>query len=477
MYRSAPYGWCSMSLIILMVLFSTLWYTFFGKRYLLSWTDHLSLPAESVTVTNMVERRCCDFDFQPVTDFPHFSKCARAVLGRYKDHSTVRLYHQTLEMKQDIHVMIVGGSETAGVDCVEHGINFTKTLKACAWSARLGLSHSQLYPEKNFFFQNLAAGGSTISVGLPVLGTWLTSKPDLLLVDFTVNDCAEIQTTLHPLHSLYEAWILKAIDLGYGQKMAFLVSSALQNCRGTRDVIEFTAGLHDVPVFDYFDVAQCASTVSQLDLTTVYWDAGTHPSWKVHQAMSDMLSMALLPYNSPKVNESFTNVSEIADLDFCSAPVSMYDAFNPPGNDLGIASTQWSLFEDRPGKPGWISSSSNATISFRIKFGEFPRLTVVWLRSYEQLGDTEMALNGRRVRLPGLYSTTDVEHGLNISQSFMLTFQASHEVNQAESFGLTAGLVGFGVLPFSEHDLIFSTSTETAVNGWSKFKIIMISTC
>lgn len=461
-HKSAPCFW----LVFLIMCLITL--IFFLRQ-----TDYRLLPAQPVIKVD----RCCNFDFQPETNFPHFSKCVRAVLGRYNGHGMVRSYHQILETKQDIHVMIVGGSETAGVGCEEHGLNFTRTLKTCAWSARLGRSHSQLYPKKNFFIQNLAAGGSTISVGLPVLGTWLASKPDLLLVDFTVNDCAEIQTTLHPLLALYEAWILKAIDLGYGLKMAFLVSSALEKCRGTRNVIEFAAGLHDVPVFDYFDVAQCASSVSQLDLTTVYWDADTHPSWKAHQAMSDMLSMTLLPYNFPEVDESFTNVSEFADLDFCSVPISMYDAFNPPGNDSGIVNTNWSLFEDRQGKPGWISSSSNATISFHIKFGQAPRLTVVWLRSYEQLGDAVMVLNGRIVRLPGLYSAADVEHGLNISQSFMLTFQASHEANQAESFGLTAGLVGFGVLPYSEHDLIFSTSIDTLVNGCSKFKIIQISTC
>lgn len=87
--------------------------------------------------------------------------------------------------------------------------------------------------------------------------------------------------------------------------------------------------------------------------------------------------------------------------------------------------------------------------NFEIVFGSSAQLSVAWLRSYEGLGDAQMTLNGRTVRLPGLYGPD--EAGGRFSQTFLLTFSAYHSVFQPE-LGLS-GLLGFNVLPNSRHTL------------------------
>ena len=53
----------------------------------------------------------------------------------------------------------------------------------------------------------------------------------------------------------------------------------------------------------------------------------------------------------------------------------------------------WTLYEDHPGKPGWIASWLNLkneregpTLRFRLQFGDRPRVAVSFLRSYAGFG-------------------------------------------------------------------------------------------
>ena len=435
---------------------------------------------------------------QTTSVLPYFEECVMANTHRFGEkHAFWQKLERVLESKTEISIMVVGGSEAAGVACAERGSNYTYERKTCAWSTRLARLLGQIFPGKRFIVTNLAAGGTTISVGLPVLGTWLASEPDILLVDFTVNDCLEAQTSrTYPILSLYEAWTLKARALGYGSKTAFVVSAALEKCHGLRDIIEDTAGLHGVYVFNFFDVAACASAAAGRNVTLLYWDGEVHPSWHTHQAMADMMALGFSaklctpPVLAPPAL-SFINASIIAALDFCSTPTSVYNAFDPPANGAGISSVDWPLREDRADKPGWIAGGPNSSISFVVTFGSAPRLTLTWLRSYEKLGNADMNLNGRAIRLPGLYMREDAEgEGVAVSQSFMQTFQVARREFQAiagVTKGVTTSLIGFNVTSNSTHVLTFTTSADTVVNGSvvngtvvdgsSKFKIILVSTC
>ena len=46
----------------------------------------------------------------------------------------------------------------------------------------------------------------------------------------------------------------------------------------------------------------------------------------------------------------------------------------------------WKLYEDRKGKPGWISETANTTIRFHVNFKDKNNLKIGFLRSYEGIG-------------------------------------------------------------------------------------------
>ena len=83
----------------------------------------------------------------------------------------------------------------------------------------------------------------------------------------------------------------------------------------------------------------------------------------------------------------------------CDAPLSRYSAFDffaqmkkGHATDGGegmvksviptgpvVTAGNWTLYEDRPNKPGWISNELNSVITFNLKFGEQPRLSINYL--------------------------------------------------------------------------------------------------
>ena len=86
----------------------------------------------------------------------------------------------------------------------------------------------------------------------------------------------------------------------------------------------------------------------------------------------------------------------------CSQPLSFYSArshfnasdfYHGKKQDSGVRVTcgNWTLYEDRPGKPGWISTGPKGSIiEFDVKFGKEPRLIVGYLKSYEGLGQVKV---------------------------------------------------------------------------------------
>jgi hypothetical protein len=68
----------------------------------------------------------------------------------------------------------------------------------------------------------------------------------------------------------------------------------------------------------------------------------------------------------------------------------------PPRRRPGVLDRSWRLYEDRGGKPGWITSGPvGATIHFPLQLGENPRVVVSFLKGYsEALGVVEMQLLG-----------------------------------------------------------------------------------
>lgn len=429
----------------------------------------------SVASRTAADMQCVPLNKSGWEAVPSFESCAHStqVSGGHLFFSSLR---HVLAQKDTVTFLVAGGSETAGVNCDDGGIR----LKACAWSARFVASLHALFPTKRFVVDNQASGGTTVSVGLPVVGSWLatTTPPDFFLVDFVVNDAAESELNASSYAAVYEALISKASSLGFSDRLAFVQTCALEFCAERRRVISMVANLHDVMVFDYAGIAKCAETISGVPAWT-FWDTDTaHPTFKIHQLISDAMSVVTAAglkcnYGDSRDSAWFTAADQLKALDFCSLPTTDHSASSSA--TANVTAVRWDLMEDRPGKPGWIATSDDSSIAFVVSFGALPRLMVTWLRSYEKLGDVDMTLNGRTVRLPGVYGSNDADHGNHFSQSFMHTFLVARAEFQTDT-GLS-GVLGFSVQPNTVHTVTFRTRPELTVGGSFKFKIIAVRSC
>ena len=110
---------------------------------------------------------------------------------------------KTLQDVGRLRVLVVGGSETAGVNCDDGETRH----KACSWPARLGRWLES--PGFRVEVDNQASGGTTISASFPSLGILLSNVPDIFIVDFVVNDAFETQDSGASLLSAYEAFIIR----------------------------------------------------------------------------------------------------------------------------------------------------------------------------------------------------------------------------------------------------------------------------
>ena len=87
----------------------------------------------------------------------------------------------------------------------------------------------------------------------------------------------------------------------------------------------------------------------------------------------------------------------------CFEPSTEISAYHPKASAARDLGGNWSLEEDRPGKPGWIAKWAGATHRFRLTFGAKPALGISYLRSYESVGNAVISLNGARDALVGTW--------------------------------------------------------------------------
>eukprot|EP01052_Picozoa_sp_SAG31_P057709 SAG31_NODE_17227_length_678_cov_2.303972_2_plen_136_part_01 len=94
---------------------------------------------------------------------------------------------------ESVNILVLGGSETAGVECQEDRGSKRK-LRECAWPARVGdwLRHS--FPDATINVDNLGRGATTTRVMLAALANVFQQRvqhPDMILTDFCINDSYE----------------------------------------------------------------------------------------------------------------------------------------------------------------------------------------------------------------------------------------------------------------------------------------------
>ena len=222
------------------------------------------------------------------------------------------------------------------------------------------------------------------------------------------------------------------------------------------------ASNYNVSVIDYHhlvrhDIHSLTNSDEELDMRAKYWHATDfkHPEWPTHQLIAyviayswelerlracqfisdrkmigdvDLIHTALhswIPYHQGHMPHHISKNEYWNRYQTCSQPISFYSArshfnasnfFHGDKHDSGVRVTSgnWTLYEDKVGKPGWITTGpKGSTIEFDVKFGNGARLVIGYLKSYEGLGKVEVMTT---------LSTDIVElNGLDVRQSFSQT--------------------------------------------------------
>ena len=332
---------------------------------------------------------------------PHFSTCLKVAHALSKPRHALwrNIVYKLAGKKGSFRILVVGGSETAGVFCDEP----LSHAKSCAWPSRFTSWLREQYPTIPIYLDNQATGGTSTVGSLPLITHWHSS--DLILVDYIVNDAFDVKGSIIPT---YESFIRQVAKAKPGTPMIFVVTCALEICSKVRDVILWTASLYDIPIISFYDVAHCAAHISsQKNVTDIYWRGLHHPDWVTHQYIADTVSYVFF-HNTVCHSESHVQLTAQEELDrlqVCSPPSSSYSAHDihstlkdieaDSGGHPLIILNNWKLREDRKGKPGWITNSAESSISFPMRFGDHPRLIVSYLKSYRGLGKVRMTLNNR----------------------------------------------------------------------------------
>ena len=135
-----------------------------------------------------------------------------------------------------------------------------------------------------------------------------------------------------------------------------------------------------------------------------------------------------------------------------------------------VASGNWSLYEDRPGKPGWISTGPNgSTLEFDVSFSSSPRLAVVFDQSYEAYADARLSFEG----VPGAYELRGVRpDSARVTQTAVVSMNVRQGVLQ--NFANGHGMAGFGIQPNARHTMRLTLLTAPSRQ---KFKLRYLACC
>ncbi|CAE8615759.1 unnamed protein product [Polarella glacialis] len=389
-----------------------------------------------------------------------------------------------------IKVMVLGGSFTAGIGCQPKKSKDKHLIrdKACAWSARFVHWLRVAFPRSTVVLDNLAQGGSPTPVILSGLGLFDYTNVDLILIDTLVND--QIGSEVRRFGFKYsDIDSTQAVSVAYEVLIRTLhelapkavLYSVLDGCPGChlavpahRQVLNF----YDVPRLDYVDV------VAQLQTLWAYMGKKdtNHPDFRSHQAVADVLALTWCNVWSRISSLKSRDVGDVMAFSpkgyyhpaqyrerfhICKRPCSVLSARGTSTTQPQVITGNWSVYADRPGKPGWISTVPGSIMDIPLCFGKKPTLSLTYLRSYEKLGKAILTLNGKDLHLDGLWGDDTGQH---FAQSFTIFSQADNPEMQGWSEG---GLFGFDIKPNSSHTM----RIENLKLRNNKMKIIDIVSC
>eukprot|EP00550_Attheya_septentrionalis_P000071 CAMPEP_0198286396 /NCGR_PEP_ID=MMETSP1449-20131203/5488_1 /TAXON_ID=420275 /ORGANISM="Attheya septentrionalis, Strain CCMP2084" /LENGTH=553 /DNA_ID=CAMNT_0043984121 /DNA_START=123 /DNA_END=1781 /DNA_ORIENTATION=+ len=336
------------------------------------------------------------------------------------------------EAKEPITILALGGSFTRGHGCGETPKQAEK--EECSWPARLQrwwqvhfAEEGAVHPAPRLVHMGEHGTGSANALQqMGVIAKSLSHKPDLILIDYLVND---LFFDIHDGFLAFENLLITIRDV-LPQAQILVLAAGCSKCIQSevldrqRKVVLF----HGIPMVDYAAMVQFHNKVNgNPDRADLLWPttdpeydgpwtvmgapwpnflpavnvthraccANNHPPWPVHQYVADsvayaitqMLSQEVKCHGSSKITpQHFHPQEELDRYPSCRNPLTFHDAQLSPHGVKTDNNTGWTLYEDKPGRPGWITTTKGSILQFPVQFGDQPVLAITYLRSYENIG-------------------------------------------------------------------------------------------
>ena len=193
----------------------------------------------------------------------------------------------------NIKIFVLGGSFSAGVDCLQPAQGTSLSRRLCAWPARFLHWMRIAFPQSRVQMENHAQGGSPSNVILAGLGLLNFKGVDLILVETLVNDWGdeirgyEREFRLDKkiaVSSSFEV-LLRTLKKVAPRSLIYTVEAACPGCRTAianhKNVLDF----YGIPHLDMVKVVQEAPN-------STLWVGRNHPSYQTHQALADLLALS-----------------------------------------------------------------------------------------------------------------------------------------------------------------------------------------
>ena len=310
------------------------------------------------------------------------------------------------------------------------------------------------------------------------------SGVDLILLDTLVNDAHEkiydrdpglLEMGASGVSVAFEE-LLRSLSLAAPSAAVLALLAGCSPCVANANMHRQVLDFYRVPYLDFARAVEVAPYLWVVDPNLLGKPHGTaHPEFQTHQAVADMFALSLtqvwdhmlhmtteeVKIDQLDLNTAFHPAKYRNKFPRCIHPCSVFSAFRKSTVQPKILQGNWTLYEDRPRKPGWISTEPESVMEVELCFGQSPTFTFTYLRSYEKLGAVRLFLNGVNVTIQGVWA-----------------WSAAARVSQAETYFSKAAAqpaVGFNVKPNSTLKLRVENLRAHPANN--KMKVIEIISC
>jgi hypothetical protein len=365
------------------------------------------------------------------------------------DVSRMQALVEKLARGEAVYIVTFGNSFTIGHACAE---NEDQDQKECSWPNRARRWMEAAFPNSDIVWENRGESGTSTKSHLSMIGAYahsLRQHPDLVILNSYLTDV--MFTSQAPV---YEKMILTIKSLFPKAQLLliedyFSFASLDDPRRGMQELRRKIARHYQIPLLDYGAMVQSHNREdpdgpdrfwpsmnpgmtgpgNQFTLIGSEWLGfvphqrvtkstccpSVHPPWTVHQYYADAVANRILGMLGdvctrrniavstglePDLPKPFSNKRELEQVAVCTVPLSSYSARDQlitataiPNGQSPILGGDWRLFEDKAGRPGWISTKKNSTISFQVRFGDPPSLLITHLKSYEGFGKAELKVS------------------------------------------------------------------------------------